>query len=245
MKTNESTVLPRVGVVTGGNRGIGREIGRQLVARGLQVVLTSRQSAAGEAACREINAAAGAGGGRATPFRLEVTAAADIRALAAHVAATFGRLDVLVNNAGIQIDPKGSRALTSDLQTYRDSFETNVLAPLALIQALLPLMKKNGYGRIVNVSSGLGQLAEMTSGTPAYRMSKTALNALTRLVAAETRGGNILVNSMSPGWVRSDMGGPHAPRSLEQGADTAVWLATLPDGGPSGGFYYDRAAIAW
>ena len=245
MKSNQTTGLPRAGVVTGGNRGIGREIGWQLVALGLHVVLTSRQIAAGEAACREINDVAGASGGRATPFPLDVTDSDGIRALAAQVTAEFGRLDVLVNNVGIQIDPKGSRALTAALQTFRDTFETNVLARLALIQALLPLMKKNRYGRIVNVSSGLGQLSGMTSGTPTYRMSKTALNALTCLVAAETRGSNILVNAMAPGWVRSDMGGPHAPRTLEQGADTAVWLATLPDGGPSGGFFYDRAAIAW
>jgi NAD(P)-dependent dehydrogenase (short-subunit alcohol dehydrogenase family) len=234
-----------VAVVTGGNRGIGSEIARQLVKLGMQVVLTSRDVAKGEAACAKINAECGTGGGRASMFRLEVTNATDIKALAAHVMAQFGRLDVLVNNAGVQIDPKGSRALSSDLQTYRDTFEINVLAPLALIQALLPLMKKNNRGRIVNVSSGLGQLSEMSSGTPAYRMSKTALNALTRIVAAEARGTNILVNSMSPGWVKSDMGGPYATRTLEQGADTAVWLATLPDGGPSGGFYYDRAAIAW
>jgi NAD(P)-dependent dehydrogenase (short-subunit alcohol dehydrogenase family) len=232
-----------VAVVTGGNRGIGHEIGRQLVGRGMRVVLTSRDAAKGEAACRKINAESGAGS--ASTFKLDVTNAADIQLLAAHVAAQFGRLDVLVNNAGIQIDPKGSRALTSNLQTYRDTFETNVLAPLALIQALLPLMKKRNYGRIVNVSSELGQLSGMTGGTPAYRMSKTALNALTRMVAAETRGTNILVNSMSPGWVKSDMGGPYAPRTLQQGADTAVWLATLPDGGPSGGFFYDRAPIAW
>ncbi len=232
-----------VAVVTGGNRGIGNEIGRQLAARGLRVVLTSRHVDQGEAACRIINAVHG--DKRATTFKLEVTDGGDIQALAAHVAAVFGRLDVLVNNAGIQIGPKGSRALNADLQTYRDTFETNVLAPLALIQALLPLMKKNGYGRIVNLSSGLGQLSEMTSGTPAYRMSKTALNALTRIVAAEVRGSNILVNAMSPGWVKSDMGGPFAPRTLEQGADTAVWLASLPDGGPSGGFFYDRAPIAW
>lgn len=232
-----------VAVVTGGNRGIGSEIGRQLVQLGMQVVLTSRDVAKGEATCAKINVECGAGGGRASTFQLDVTDAAGIKALAAHVAAQFGRLDVLVNNAGVQIDPKGARALSSDLQTYRDTFEVNVLAPLALTQALLPLMKKNG--RIVNVSSGLGQLSDMTSGTPAYRMSKTALNALTRMLAAEVRGTNILVNSMSPGWVKSDMGGPFAPRTLEQGADTAVWLATLPEGGPSGGFYYDRAPIAW
>jgi NAD(P)-dependent dehydrogenase (short-subunit alcohol dehydrogenase family) len=234
-----------VAVVTGGNRGIGSEIARQLVKLGMQVVLTSRDVAKGEATCEKINAECGAGGGRASTCKLEVTDATDIKALAAHISAQFGRLDVLVNNAGVQIDPKGSRALSSDLQTYRDTFEINVLAPLALIQALLPLLKKNNRGRIVNVSSGLGQLSEMSSGTPAYRMSKTALNALTRIVAAEVRGTNILVNSMSPGWVKSDMGGPYATRTLEQGADTAVWLATLPDGGPSGGFYYDRAAIAW
>jgi NAD(P)-dependent dehydrogenase (short-subunit alcohol dehydrogenase family) len=234
-----------VAIVTGGNRGIGSEIARQLVKLGMRVVLTSRDVAKGEATCKKINAEDGADGGQASTFKLDVTAGADIKALAEHVAARFGRLDVLVNNAGIQIDPKGSRALTSSLQTYRETFETNVLAPLALIQALLPLMKKNNYGRIVNVSSGLGQLSEMSSGTPAYRMSKTALNALTRVVAAEVRGSNILVNSMSPGWVKSDMGGPFAPRTLEQGADTAVWLATLPDGGPSGGFFHDRVPIAW
>ncbi len=235
----------KVAVVTGGNRGIGSEIGRQLARLGMCVVLTSRDAAKGGAACRKINQETGAGGGSASTFKLDVTDAGDIKALAAHVASEFGRLDVLVNNAGVQLDPKGSRALSADLQTYRASFETNVLAPLALIQALLPLMKKNNFGRIVNVSSGLGQLSEMSSGTPAYRMSKTALNALTRLIAAETRGSNILVNSMSPGWVKSDMGGPHAPRTLEQGADTGVWLATLPDDGPSGGFFYERAPIAW
>jgi NAD(P)-dependent dehydrogenase (short-subunit alcohol dehydrogenase family) len=233
----------RVAVVTGGNRGIGSEIARQLARSGMQVVLTSRDAAKGAAICAKINAESG--GGRAATFVLDVTDSAGIKALAAFVAANYGRLDALVNNAGIQIDPKGSRLLTSDLQTYRDTFETNVLAPLALVQALLPLMKKNGYGRIVNVSSGLGQLSEMAGGTPAYRMSKTALNALTRIIAAETRGANILVNSMSPGWVKSDMGGPHATRTLAQGAYTAVWLATLPDGGPSGGFYYERAPIAW
>jgi len=235
----------KIAVVTGGNRGIGSEIARQLVKLGMQVVLTSRNPAKGEATAARINAEGGAGGGKAATFTLDVTDGTGIKALAAHIEKTYGHLDVLVNNAGIQIDPKGSRLLTSDLQTYRDTFETNVLAPLALVQALLPLMKKNNCGRIVNVSSQLGQLSEMAGGTPAYRMSKTALNALTRIVAAETRGTNILVNSMSPGWVKSDMGGPYATRTLEQGADTAVWLATLPDGGPSGGFYYERAAIAW
>jgi NAD(P)-dependent dehydrogenase (short-subunit alcohol dehydrogenase family) len=127
----------------------------------------------------------------------------------------------------------------------RDAFETNVIGALAVTQACLPLMRANGYGRIVNLSSELGQLASMGTGTPAYRVSKAGLNALTRTLAAELAGTNIKVNTISPGWVRSDMGGPSAPRTLEQGADTAVWLATLPDDGPSGGFFKDRNPIAW
>jgi NAD(P)-dependent dehydrogenase (short-subunit alcohol dehydrogenase family) len=238
-------MVAKIAVVTGSYRGIGYEICRQLAHLGIGVVLTSRDAAKGEAACRKLNDEFGAAGAVVSYCRLDVTRGEDIRALAAQIESQFGRLDILVNNAGILIDPKGSRALDSSLQTYRDTLETNVLAPLALIQTLLPLMKKRNYGRIVNVSSGLGQLSEMTSGTPAYRMSKTALNALTRLVAAETRESNILVNSMSPGWVKSDMGGPHAPRTVGQGADTAVWLATLPDGGPSGGFFYERKRIDW
>ena len=234
----------RIAVVTGAYRGIGREICRQLARRGLRVVMTARDAAKGETACRELNGELGTE--PAVVFRrVDVTHADDIRALIDFLQRDYGRLDVLVNNAGIMADPKGSRALDSQLATYRDSFETNVLAPLALIQACVPLMKKNKYGRIVNVSSGLGQLSEMASGTPAYRMSKTALNALTRIVAAETRAANILVNTMSPGWVRTAMGGPYAPRSVEQGADTVVWLATLADGGPSGGFFYDREPFAW
>jgi NAD(P)-dependent dehydrogenase (short-subunit alcohol dehydrogenase family) len=123
--------------------------------------------------------------------------------------------------------------------------DTNVYGPLLLCQALVPLMEANGLGRIVNVSSGMGQLSDMRSGNPAYRLSKTALNALTGMVAAQVRSRNILVNSMCPGWVRTDMGGLEAPRSVEQGADTAVWLATLPNEGPTGGFFRDRKPIPW
>jgi len=127
----------------------------------------------------------------------------------------------------------------------RDTFETNVFGAIIVSQALLPLMRKGGYGRIVNVSSGLGQLESMGAGTPAYRLSKAALNALTRTLAAELEGTGIKVNAMCPGWVRTDMGGRSAPRSAAQGADTAVWLATLPDNGPTGGFFRDRKQVAW
>jgi len=238
----EGQIPRRVAVVTGGNRGIGLEICRQLGRLGgIHVVLTARNEAKGKAAVARLRE-----GGVEVDFRgLDVTSEKDIRALADWLAATHGRCDILVNNAGIMADPRGSRVLDSKLATYRETLETNVLGPLLLVQALVPLMKKHRYGRIVNVSSGQGQLADMGVGTPAYRISKTALNALTRVLAAELQGSGILVNSTCPGWVRTDMGGPGAPRTVEQGADTPVWLATLPDGGPTGGFFRDRKPIAW
>src|SRR5262249_21641860 len=153
--------------------------------------------------------------------------------------------DVLINNAGVMLDPRGSHVLDSKEKTWHDTLAVNLFGPLLLTQALVPLMRKNGYGRIVNVSSAQGQLSDMGPGTPAYRVSKTALNALTRTLAAELHASGILVNAMCPGWVKTDMGGQGAPRTVEQGADTAVWLATLPDGGPTGGFFRDRKPIPW
>ena len=233
---------PRVAVVTGANRGIGFEICRQLARRGgMRVVLTARNEAKGGAAAKKLRS----DGLDVDSHVLDVADEASIRALAGWLEATCKRCDVLVNNAGIMADPRGSRVLDSRLQTWRETLETNLIGPLILIQALVPLMKKHRYGRIVNLSSGQGQLADMGPGTPAYRVSKTALNALTRTLAAELTDSGILVNSMCPGWVKTDMGGAGAPRTVEQGADTAVWLATLPDGGPSGGFFRDRKPIPW
>ena len=226
----------RIAVVTGANRGIGLEICRQLAKTGMHVVLTARDEAKGSAAAKKLGVE-----GR----QLDVDSDASVKAFARWIKDTHDRCDVLVNNAGVMLDPRGSRVLDSKIETYRATLETNLLGPLRMIQALLPLMKKQGYGRIVNMSSGQGQLSEMGVGTPAYRVSKTALNALTRTTAADLHGSGILVNAMCPGWVRTDMGGSGAPRSVEQGADTAVWLATLPDNGPSGGYFRDRKQMAW
>jgi NAD(P)-dependent dehydrogenase (short-subunit alcohol dehydrogenase family) len=231
----------RIALVTGGNRGIGLEICRQLAGKGLGVVLTARDTGKGKAAAKALQEE-----GLAVEFqRLDVTSCRSIRACVAAIAERRSRIDVLVNNAGVLLDSRGSRFLDSKLDTYRDTLETNLFGPLQLAQSVVPLMKAIRYGRIVNLSSGLGQLHDMEAGTPAYRISKTALNALTRILAAEFRESNILVNSMCPGWVKTGMGGDHAPKTPAQAADTAVWLATLPDGGPTGGFYRDRKPIPW
>jgi NAD(P)-dependent dehydrogenase (short-subunit alcohol dehydrogenase family) len=226
----------RIAVVTGGNRGIGLEICRQLAHAGMHVILTARDEAKGKTAAKKL-------GVESHP--LDVDSDESVKAFARWITDTHGRCDVLVNNAGVMLDPRGSRVPDAKIGTFRDTLETNVLGPLRMIQVILPLMKKQGYGRIVNMSSGQGQLSDMGVGTPAYRVSKTALNALTRTTAAELHGSGILVNAMCPGWVRTDMGGSGAPRSVEQGADTALWLATLPDKGPSGGYFKDRKPIPW
>ncbi|MEW5890116.1 MAG: SDR family oxidoreductase [Pseudomonadota bacterium] len=232
---------PRIAVVTGANRGIGREIARQLAACGLTVVLTSRDPARGRAAAEAL--------ARDYPtllyHPLDVTKQHSVDALRDWLQSHLGRADVLVNNAGVMLDGGGRRIADLSLDVLQATLEVNLYGALRVTQALLPMMRRHRYGRIVNLSSGLGQLADMGSGTPAYRISKTALNAFTRILAAELEGTNIKVNSLCPGWVRTDLGGPNAPRSVEEGADTAVWLATLPDKGPSGGFFRDRKRIAW
>lgn len=232
---------PRVAVVTGGNKGIGLEICRQLAAKGLRVVLTARDEKKGVAAARALSKA----GGEVGFHPLDVTDPGQIDVLAKWVERELGGADVLVNNAGILIDGRSASVLSVDPEVFHETLETNFFGPLRLSQALVPSMLKRRYGRIVNLSSGLGQLGEMGDGTPSYRTSKAALNTLTRMLAAATRGQGVLVNSMCPGWVRTDMGGPSASRSVEQGADTATWLATLPDDGPAGGFFRDRKPIAW
>ena len=209
------------------------------------MILTARDKSKGLAACEKLH-----NEDLGTRFHeLDVTHAASVMALKDFVQKEFGRCDILVNNAGIFPDTRGGDSWPSifktDLQTVREAMETNVYGPILLCQAFVPLMRKHRYGRIVNFSSGMGQLTHMNGGCPAYRISKTSINALTRILADELKDENILVNSMCPGWVKTDMGGAGATRELPEGADTAVWLATLPDGGPSGGFFRDRKAFEW
>jgi NAD(P)-dependent dehydrogenase (short-subunit alcohol dehydrogenase family) len=223
----------RTALVTGANRGIGLEVCRQLAALGYRVILTARDRSKAVAAVQSLGSA-----GDVLAAQLDVTDPSSI------AAAAQNPVDVLVNNAGILVDDNVD-LLDLPGSTLRETFETNVVAPLAVAQALVPGMIGRRYGRIVNVSSEAGQLASMGTYAPAYSMSKTALNALTRQLAAATKGTGILVNSACPGWVRTDMGGRNAPRSVEQGADTIVWLATLDANGPTGGFFSDRTPIPW
>jgi len=231
----------RVALVTGANRGIGFEIVRQLARNGLRVILTSRDEKKGLRAQRALEKQ-----GLDVLYRkLDVTSRASVRALAGYLAKQHLNPHVLVNNAGIMVDSFSTGVLEEREDVFHTTLDTNVFGALRVCQAVVPLMQQQGYGRVVNLSSGLGQLHDMGDGSAAYRMSKTALNALTRMVAAATAADNILVNSMCPGWVRTDMGGASASRSVEKGAETAVWLATLPDGGPTGGFFRDKKPIPW
>jgi len=242
--SNDMDNAQRVAVVTGGNRGIGFEVCRQLARTGLRVVLTGRDLARAEQAARVLQGE----GLEVVAQGLDVTDAASISGLAQVLRDRYGRIDVLVNNAGISVDEaRGIRSILDGpvIDALRETRETNLVGPMRLCQALVPLMKQAGYGRVVNVSSQLGSLSSMGTGYETYRITKTALNAVTRILAAELRGTGILVNAACPGWVRTDMGGPNAPRTPEQGADTIVWLATLPDDGPSGGYFQDRKPLPW
>jgi NAD(P)-dependent dehydrogenase (short-subunit alcohol dehydrogenase family) len=230
--------MERVALISGGNRGIGREVARQLAEQAYRVVIGSRDLAKGEQAAGEL-------GENVVARQLEVTDKESIERCIASIEEDFGRLDVLVNNAGIEGGGWSTDAADVDLDEVRDLLETNLFGAWRLTQVALPLMRRNDYGRIVNLSSGMGQLSDMGGHAPAYRVSKTGLNALTRMLTTELGNENILVNSCCPGWVRTDMGGPGARRSVEQGAETPVWLATLPDDAPRGGFFRDREPIPW
>ena len=230
--------MERVALISGGNRGIGREVARQLAGLGYRVLIGSRDLAKGEEAARELAE-------NVVARQLDVTDEQSVERCISSIEEDSGHLDVLVNNAGVEGSGWSTSATDVDLDEVRDLLETNLYGAWRLTQAALPLMRRNGYGRIVNLSSGMGQLSDMGGHAPAYRVSKTGLNALTRMLTAELADENILVNSCCPGWVRTDMGGSNARRSVEEGADTPVWLATLPADGPTGGFFNSRKPVPW
>jgi NAD(P)-dependent dehydrogenase (short-subunit alcohol dehydrogenase family) len=222
--------LSPVALVSGASRGIGAEIARQLAAdHGFHVYAGARNP-------KDVERADGI-----EAIRLDVTDQSTIDAARDEIEAGAGRLDSLVNNAGVYGDPIG--VIDYDLDRAHDVLEVNTFGPWRLIEAFVPLLRRSDHPRVVNVSSGAGQLSDMDGGRAAYRVSKAALNALTRTLASDERW--LKANTMCPGWVRTEMGGSAAPRSVKEGADTAVWLATLPDDGPTGGFFRDRKPIPW
>jgi NAD(P)-dependent dehydrogenase (short-subunit alcohol dehydrogenase family) len=225
-----------IALVSGGNRGIGLEVCRQLAADGWTVVLGSRDPERGAWAAAEV-------GGEVLPCQLDVSDPASVDGAASFARDHAGGLDALVNNAAIHYDT-WQRAESADLAVVREALEVNLLGAWALAQACLPMLRRSEHARIVNVSSGAGALRDMGGGAPAYSLSKAALNALTLMLADDLRADGILVNAVCPGWVATDMGGPGG-RPVAEGAASVVWGVTLPDDGPTGGFFRDGRRIDW
>jgi NAD(P)-dependent dehydrogenase (short-subunit alcohol dehydrogenase family) len=230
----------KIALVTGGNRGLGFETCRQLAQLGMSVILSARDISKGEKAAKQLSDI----GLDVVFYQLDVSNQNHINRISEQIIQQFTRLDILVNNAAILYDT-WQNVINADLEVVNQAIITNLFGPWRLSQICIPIMKRNKYGRIVNVSSGAGSLHYMDSGgTPAYSVSKAALNALSRILASELRGTGILVNSVDPGWVATDMGG-RGGRTVEDGAKGIVWAATLPDNGPSGGFLFDDRPAPW
>jgi len=230
----------RLATVTGGNRGIGFQICRDLAKEGFEVLLTARDIKKGEDATEKLKDE----GLDVKFYQLDIINIDSIENFYQSILSDFGKLDVFINNAAILPEPTSS-ALSAELQEIKEVVETNVYGAILLCQKIIPLMIKNNYGRIVNYSSGLGQLKDMGGGYFAYRVSKTALHAVTKIFAAETSSYNIQINCVDPGWVKTDMGGSGATSTPQEGADTAVWLSSRAKGEPSGKFFSNRKIIDW
>jgi len=230
----------KTALVTGANKGIGFEVARLLAAKNWQVILTARRRDAGEKAVAALQKS----GGTASFVELDVTDPASVAKAAREVARHVDHLDALVNNAGV-VEDRDQSILELDLDLLRRTLDTNTIGQLRVAQAFFPLLAKSDSPRIINVSSGAGQLSDMGTWAPAYSISKAALNAVTVALDAALQGKGVAVNSVCPGWCRTDMGGPGAPRSAEQGADTIVWLATEAPRDLTGKFLRDRKVIPW
>ncbi|MFF2951983.1 SDR family NAD(P)-dependent oxidoreductase [Kitasatospora sp. NPDC057965] len=230
----------RVALVSGGNRGLGLAIATRLAEQGMHVVLGVRDRLAG----REAEEALGRKGLFVDSHQLDVTDPASVARAVADAAASLGRLDVLINNAAVAVD-RGQVASAPDFERIRATLDTNLLGAWRLAAAAVPEMRKNGYGRIVNITSHLGSQSNMGTGNVSYRVAKAGLNALTQILAAELVGTGILVNAVSPGRTNTRMAYGETDRTPEEAADTPVWLATLPDGGSTGGLFYERKPLDW
>lgn len=230
----------KVALVTGGNRGIGYELVRQLAVDGFKVILTSRNSESGHKAMQKLKDSHL----DVSFVVMDISSEASIRQAAAIVSEQYERLDVLINNAGIYLD-KNQKLVNLDPSVIEKTLETNFFGAYHVIRSFMPLMEQQAYGRIINVSSEYGAMSEMSSsGVGAYKLSKLILNGLTQLIAAESTK-DIKINAVDPGWVSSDMGGPSAPRTPQQAARSILWLATIGPEGPSGGFFKDGKQINW
>jgi NAD(P)-dependent dehydrogenase (short-subunit alcohol dehydrogenase family) len=228
-----------IALVTGANRGIGLEVVRQLAQQGFTAVLGARDLDKGNAAAAGLRDQ----GLDVEARPVDVADAPSVAELGRSLADDFGRLDVLVNNAAIHYDTWQS-GIDADLDVVREALETNLIGAWQTTQACLPLLRRSPHGRLVNVSSGSGSLAGMGAGTPAYSVSKAALNAMTRVLAAELSDDGVLVNAVCPGWVATDMGGSGG-RPVENGAASVMWAVLLADEGPTGGFFRDGRPIDW
>lgn len=230
-----TTQTPPIALVTGANRGIGFEVVRQLASLGMTVILGARDLEKGQTAAEQLQSE----GLNVLPRQLDVSSQASIDQLASQIE----QLDILVNNAGILYDT-WQKPSTADLDVVREAMETNTFGAWRMCKKFIPHIRRSQHGRIVNVSSEAGSIASMGSSTPAYNVSKVAMNALTRMLAAELRGTGILVNSVCPGWVATEMGG-EGGRPVKQGAASVVWAVTLPDNGATGGFFRDGKPLPW
>jgi NAD(P)-dependent dehydrogenase (short-subunit alcohol dehydrogenase family) len=240
----------KIALITGANKGIGLETARQLGQLGVTVLLGARDQVKGEEAANVLHSS----GIEARAVKLDIDNEADRQAVAKLIEKDYGRLDILINNAGVLLDSRnGNETSVTSSKLLHDTFETNFFSVVALTQTLLPLLRKSHAGHIVNLSSILASLTlHATEGSPiynsktfAYDASKAALNLFTIHLAHELRGTKVKVNSAHPGWVKTEMGGEGATMELSEGAKTSVHLATLPDDGPTGGYFHMDEALPW
>jgi NAD(P)-dependent dehydrogenase (short-subunit alcohol dehydrogenase family) len=232
--------MEQIALVTGANRGIGFEVSRQLAKRGIITILSGRDLEATQNAAKQLSS----DGLITEALELDVSDDDQIELAAAFIKAKFEKLDILVNNGAVYLD-EGRSIFNLPIDAFRTTLDINLVGPFKLSQTLIPLLRRSPAARIVNVSSGMGALNDMGGRDAAYRISKAALNALTRIIANELRGTPAKVNAVCPGWVRTEMGGSGASRSVVEGAEGIVWAATLPDDGPTGGFYRDGRELDW